>query len=233
MNYTYYIFDLYGTLVDIHTDEESDSLWETMAQFFHRHCASYSPSELRTAYETGSERELELADEFQVESVFRQMFLNKKVIPSDYLIEKTCRLFRTTSTEYIRLYPGTLELLESLRQRRKNVYLLSNAQRSFTAPEIQMLGLEPYFDKIFISSDYRVKKPNPDFFHVLPVCCTQHPEKCLMIGNDEICDIQGAQNVGMDTFYIHSNLSPEYTGKVKATYMQMEPVESLMDLQIP
>ena len=33
MKYENYIFDLYGTLVDIHTDEEKTELWEKLAQF--------------------------------------------------------------------------------------------------------------------------------------------------------------------------------------------------------
>ena len=34
MKYENYIFDLYGTLVDIHTDEEKTELWEKLAQFY-------------------------------------------------------------------------------------------------------------------------------------------------------------------------------------------------------
>ena len=30
-----------------------------------------------------------------------------------------------------------------------------------------------------------------------------------MIGNDAVSDIAGAKSVGMDTFYIHSNISPK------------------------
>jgi len=31
--YENYVFDLYGTLVDIHTDENSEGLWEKLALF--------------------------------------------------------------------------------------------------------------------------------------------------------------------------------------------------------
>ena len=33
-NYKNYIFDLYGTPVDIHTDEEQELLWEKLALFY-------------------------------------------------------------------------------------------------------------------------------------------------------------------------------------------------------
>ena len=48
--YKNYIFDLYGTLVDIHTDEESPLLWEKMADFYSVYGADYEPGELRKAY---------------------------------------------------------------------------------------------------------------------------------------------------------------------------------------
>ena len=48
--YKNYIFDLYGTLVDIHTDEESPLLWEKMAAFYSVYGADYKPAELRRTY---------------------------------------------------------------------------------------------------------------------------------------------------------------------------------------
>ena len=35
--YKNYAFDLYGTLVDIHTDEESDALWERFSLYLVEH----------------------------------------------------------------------------------------------------------------------------------------------------------------------------------------------------
>ena len=42
-----------------------------------------------------------------------------------------------------------------------------------------------------------------------------------MIGNDYICDIDGAASVGLDSLYLHSNLSPEIKGELKSTYSTM------------
>lgn len=233
MKYENYIFDLYGTLVDISTNEEKDSLWEDIAQFYTDHNAPYTPRELRKNYEAAVNAAISLTEEIQIDSVFRQLFLAKGVMPEPELFPKLCRMFREKSTDYIRLYPGTEELLQKIKDAGKNIYLLSNAQRSFTANEIQKLGLEKYFDGIFISSDYGVKKPNPQFFRILTDSCSLHPVECLMIGNDEICDIAGGQSAGMDTFYIHSNISPEYTGQAEATYMQMEEVKNMAELPLP
>ena len=45
-----YIFDFYGTLVDIETDESSPILWDTMAQIYQSYGASYSGEGLRLRY---------------------------------------------------------------------------------------------------------------------------------------------------------------------------------------
>ena len=47
--YDNYIFDLYGTLVDIHTNEKKAYLWKKMSLFFGMKGAAYEPKELRMA----------------------------------------------------------------------------------------------------------------------------------------------------------------------------------------
>ena len=46
------------------------------------------------------------------------------------------------------------------------------------------------------------------FFGAALEASGQDPADCLMIGNDPVCDVEGAIRAGMDAFYIHSNLSP-------------------------
>lgn len=232
MKYENYIFDLYGTLVDIHTDEEDEKLWESMVKFYGEHGAGYTADELRTGYAARVRELLDAAEEIRVDDVFRWLYEAKGVLADDALVLKTCRFFRDTSTEYLKLYPWSLPILDQLKAEGKGIYLLSNAQRSFTEHELDVLGLTKYFDVIMISSDCGVKKPNLMFFKMLMKRCGLKAKECLFVGNDEICDIFGAKKAGMDTFYIHSNCSPEYTGKVKATYTVMNALET-GNVQLP
>lgn len=223
MKYENYIFDLYGTLVDIHTDEDDEKLWVALAEYYDRYGADYTAKEIQTDYRTKVAELLDVSEEIRVEEVFFQLFAAKGVAASPALVLETCRFFRDTSTEYIKLYPWSLPILEKLKSEGKGIYLLSNAQRSFTEHELDILGLTKYFDVIMISSDCGIKKPNLMFFKMLLKRCNLRSKECLFIGNDETCDIFGAKKAGMDTFYLHTNCSPEYTGKVKATYTVMEP----------
>ncbi len=51
MTFDNYIFDLYGTLIDIHTDEEQAGLWQDMAAYLqYQFEADYTAKELRKRY---------------------------------------------------------------------------------------------------------------------------------------------------------------------------------------
>lgn len=45
-----YLFDLYGTLVDINTDEDSKGLWGKLALFYKLKGADYTSKELKITY---------------------------------------------------------------------------------------------------------------------------------------------------------------------------------------
>ena len=45
--YDNYIFDLYGTLVDIHTEENDPLVWKKLALFYGYYDADYSSEELK------------------------------------------------------------------------------------------------------------------------------------------------------------------------------------------
>ncbi len=219
MKYRHCIFDLYGTLVDIRTDERSPRLWARMAELYRRNGAACRPEELREGY-FRLVRELEGAGvpgqyaheahpEIQIEEVFRRLYGERGVEAGEELVRRTGLAFREHSTEYLRLYEGAAELLRLLRARGCGVWLLSNAQSLFTRWELERLGLDGSFDGVYLSSDYGCKKPDPRFFQALLRERGIRPEEAVMIGNDGVCDIQGAKAVGLAAVYIRSNLSPD------------------------
>ena len=219
VRYQHCVFDLYGTLVDIHTDEMMPRLWEEMAAFYGQHGADYAPEELRDRYfrtirlmERGAEPlrddAHEAHPEIRIERVFRQLYRDRGVQADETLAVRTGERFRRGSLDYIRLYDGAAALLEALRADGRSVWLLSNAQRIFTVRELRELGIEGLFDGIYLSSDCGCKKPDRRFFERLLRERGIPAESAVMIGNDGACDIQGARAVGLATLYIRSNLSP-------------------------
>ena len=225
--YTNYIFDIYGTLIDIQTDESSPLLWEKLAAFYSFKGALYTASELKEAYEHKVSLERAkitntLYPDFPLEPVFKSLYEDKGVTVSTDTVIDTAQFFRVLSTKYIKLYDGVITFLDELKKRGKKLYVLSNAQRVFTYYEMQLLGIVDYFDAIYFSADYGVCKPDSQFYNTLIKDLNLDIKKSIMIGNDFICDIKGAHEVGLDSLYMHSNLSPDIEGELLSTYTLME-----------
>lgn len=119
------------------------------------------------------------------------------------------QFFRILSTDYVKLYDGVTDLLEALKKKGKKIYLLSNAQRILQSMRCTRLESQSILTIFLSSSTCGVKKPDSRFFQLLIDKYNLDITKSVMIGNDGISDIAGAKSVGLDTFYIHSNISPK------------------------
>lgn len=215
MRYTDLIFDLYGTLLDIHTEEDA-IVWEKTALFFGFYGAAYSGPELHRAFSTAmASREAKAGQSYECfpdipfEEVMAELFRAKGVEENAQSLGiQAAQLFRISSIEYIRLYPHALDALAQLRAHGFRLWLLSNAQRIFTAYELTAMGLGEQLDGIYLSSDYGCRKPDLRFYKALVRERGLQIENCLMIGNDRRTDIAGAKSLGMATLYMHTNLTP-------------------------
>ena len=226
--YRNFIFDLYGTLVDIHTNENKPSLWKKLALFYSFQGAHYAGPELKKRY-----HQLETAaravpspftyPEICAAEIFRALYTEKGIQPSEALLTATGQFFRIASLHTLQCYPASIDTLQKLRAKGCGVYLLSNAQRIFTEYELRYLGLWDLFDGILISSDEGCAKPDPTFFRILFERYHLDPATCLMIGNEQNSDLAGACAAGIDCCYFHtatsSGSSTEPPEKARFTVM--------------
>ena len=234
-----YIFDLYGTLVDIHTDESMPSLWRRMATLYTFQGASYTPQELKKAYLAAVEEQIDhcaalrphvIKDHIEPDilDVFAFLYAQKGVPATEERLRDTALFFRTLSLRKLKLYPNVVQVLRGLRARGKGIYLLSNAQSAFTMPELHRLGMVSLFDGIVLSSDVGVKKPDKAIFEHLLSKYGLCPETCLMIGNDEAADMGGAASVGISGRYIHTKQSPERQNALPETCREIKSLSELL-----
>ena len=201
-----FIFDLYGTLIDIWTDENQEELWDgislllgdgedkgqTVREEYLALC--------RDAYK-GEGHELDLL------SVFEKMLEKRNV---DISVAASLAFeFRRLSMVRLKTFDGVENMLKELKKQGR-VYLVSNAQSCFTIDELKTTGLYDLFDGILISSDVGVKKPFPDIFRLAFEKFGITPEESIYIGNDMRDDILGASRVGMKTMYIETPQSGSY-----------------------
>lgn len=213
--YRTYIFDLYGTLIDIRTDEEHPLLWDTMAVHFRYQGMETTGRVLRQLVSREIEDQLATGREnyefpdFVMEEVFSNVSRELKGHVSEAWLNETVRWFRTLSIRRLALYEGVKEVLEALKEQGKRIYLLSNGQKTFIEAELRALGILHLFDGIAISSEARTSKPDPAFYEYLRKTYGADLSSAIMIGNDPRTDLEGASRIGIDACYIHTESSPE------------------------
>lgn len=202
-----FVFDLYGTLIDIWTDESREELWEYVALLLgdgeengDRVRAEYL-SLCKEMYK-GGYHELNLL------SVFERMLESREVDTS--VAPSLASEFRRTSLVRLECFDGAADMLRDLKQGGAGVYLLSNAQSCFTVDELKSTGLYDLFDGIAISSDMGVKKPSLDAFATAFDKFGIRAEDSVYVGNDMRDDILGATNFGLRSVYIHTAQSGSY-----------------------
>jgi len=226
------IFDLYGTLVDIHTDESRPEFWEKVADFYGENGANYSPQELSIRYGeliAAQETSMPAGAEVDLGQVFANLYIEKGVYsPTPSLIIETASAFRRFSLEKLRLFEGTMEMMDGLKAAGKKIYLLSNAQALFTRAELQMTGLDRYFDGILLSSDAGYKKPSREFYRLLAVRFGALPKDSLMVGNDDVADCHGAAAAGMDSLYIFTEQSPRQEKPLPENCRRIQTIKDVL-----
>jgi putative hydrolase of the HAD superfamily len=223
MKYRNIVFDLYGTLIDIRTDEEDPAFWDKTAAFYTSKGALYNGRELRETYLSLVRKEKEytadpLYPEVDLQRVFSALYCKRNTYAGEELLNETAGFFRIASLIRLGLYPGVRELLDFLHGQGCRLFLLSNAQRCFTMRELEICGIKEDFEKIYLSSDHLCCKPSPGFFEILFRENGIRREETLMIGNDWLADMQGAYDAGFSGIYIHQTISPPVTGRLRALF---------------
>lgn len=193
---------MYGTLVDIRTDEGNERFKKRIDSYFSacnvgNFWARYE--ELCKSRDSGKYCEIDLY------AVFEELLGGA----DRETVLKAAQYFRKKSRSRLKVYRGARRLLKTLKENGAGVYLLTNAQSCFTVKELQTLRLGKLFDGILISSDFGKKKPSPEFFNGLIERYNLDVGQSWYVGNDISADIEGAKGVGLSAAYIKSGLSPE------------------------
>ena len=195
-------FDLYGTLVEIDTDEGSARTREAFEEWVAR--AHGSPAAAR-------EQEGPLFEEIRRATApgpFGEPDLGPLI--ADHLrgvlgrapdadeVAAAATAFRGASRSRLALVPGALDALRRLAGHFR-LALVSNAQSLFTRPELELLGLSPWFDPTLLSSEVGVRKPGPEIFERALAAVGARPAAALHVGDDPHADVGGGAALGMRT----------------------------------
>jgi len=195
------LFDLYGTLIDIRTDEHDPAVWGTLAQYLGYLGVAIAAEELRGQYLRRVEFQLSSSPERHAEvdvfAVFRDVFAayGRGKVSREKIID-AAMLFRSLSRRQFGLFPDAAAVVRRLRGRYA-VGLVSDAQWVFTEPELAMTGLRDLFEVRVLSSRIGFKKPDPRLFAKALAALHVAPEHALYVGDNPARDLAGARRAGM------------------------------------
>lgn len=201
------IFDCYGTLIDIDTDEDDYYTYDTVSKWLKYKGVKIDPDLLRSEYHSKIRDKMEASKEkypeVRVEEIFAEICGENAIWKSDttYLGIETSKVFRSASLRRLRPFQESMEILK--RYKDLSLCLVSNGQRVFSEKELRFLGLYEFFDHVIFSSDMRYKKPDQRIFRIALERMKLKPEEVLSVGDTAENDIIAPQEIGMEAMHIY------------------------------
>ena len=121
---------------------------------------------------------------------------------------------------------GAVETLTALR----NKYRLCIATNGLAAMQAGRLSeLAPLFERVFVSEEMGVVKPDPAFFAQMLRALGTTADRCLMIGDSLSSDIAGAAAAGMDSVWFNRRGAPLPAGvRVKAVISRLPQLLAML-----
>ena len=111
-----------------------------------------------------------------------------------------------------KIIPDAIEVLTELKDRGYRLFILSNGFRELQEQKMIYSGLAPFFEKVVLSEDIAVQKPDTRLYHFALSATQSDPSSVAMIGDNFYTDILGAHDAGWDQYYFNPPTSP-WAGK--------------------
>ncbi len=103
---------------------------------------------------------------------------------------------------HAQMLPGSAAALDRL-SRRAVLGLLTNGIASVQRSRIAAAGIEVFFQRIFVSEEVGISKPDPAIFHLAARELHVAPYELLCVGDNPSSDIRGAHAAGMPTCWVN------------------------------
>ncbi len=223
------LFDINGTLIDIHTDEHYEEIYRSLGNFLSYHGIGIDRWALKDEYfSIMSEQKKargESYPEFDVVEVWREFLrrrsgltesLPRRIIESMPLF--MAQMFRSISLFRLQLYPDVRAALDELSGRFR-LAALSDAQSAWAMHEIRAMGIDHYFSPIIVSGDLGFRKPDRRIFELALTGMRLSAKNVIFVGNDMFRDIYGARFCGMKTVFFSSNQGRKSADGVEPDYI--------------
>ncbi|OUD16061.1 HAD family hydrolase [Thioflexithrix psekupsensis] len=196
-------FDLDDTLwpVNVVITRAERVLHEWLLSYYPRLARRFSSRDLRKLREQLLLQHPHLACDF---STLRKMSLHHAAERVGYrpdFVEQALEIFLQARHD-VTLYHDVLPTLQALHGR----YRLSTLTNGNA--DVNRLSLSAWFDCNIQACQIGVAKPAVEPFHAICKMLAVSPEQVLHVGDDVTCDVQGAQNAGMQAIWLNRTREP-------------------------
>ncbi len=198
------VFDLYGTVVDIETDEESREFWERLARHLEAQGIRTAAAPLRARYRQLCEAAAREGSEgFILEEIFERFSQGLGMEARSDRGAPFAETFRSLSIKSLAVRPYAKPLLAELARSGCKAALVSNTEAIFTRFDLRRCGLANSFDAIVLSSEAGLKKPDARIFHLALRRLDEDEVHAVFVGDNPVEDIQGAQHAGLRSLFVN------------------------------
>lgn len=103
--------------------------------------------------------------------------------------------------KYNELVSGAADLLDYLDSKDYKMHIISNGFQEVTERKCVLSGIADYFETITSADSVGVRKPRPEIFQYSLDLAKAEKEESILIGDDWIADVKGAQRFGIDVVF--------------------------------
>lgn len=228
------LFDLYGTLIDIETDESMEEIYRAISHYLTYHGIYLHRGQVRERYYRILKRQKEAGGEqyaeIDVEAIWNELLVQegiKSSVVRGQLAKVLAHLFRGISRHRLQLYPDVKRILNEL-QGTYRLALVTDAQSCYALPEIRAVGLSGYFEAVIISSHYGFRKPDSRLYKKALDKIGLARAEVICVGNDMFRDIYGARLLGIKSIFFDSNQGAKSFEDVAPDY-RVQQFEDVLD----
>lgn len=200
------LFDCYGTLIDILTDERGIETSRNLSRWLMYQGVCIAPECLRASYfqrvQEAIDRTGERYPEIRVEEVFADICAKHSIwdIDSVRLGAETARAFRAASLRRLGLIEASWRLLDLFGT--KKLGIVSNGQRVFSEQELRVFDLYDRFDVVVFSSDLGYQKPDPRIYATALELMEIPAHNTLFIGDNRENDVAAPLRLDMQALHV-------------------------------
>ncbi|MGH7706587.1 MAG: HAD family hydrolase [Vulcanimicrobiaceae bacterium] len=122
--------------------------------------------------------------------------------PDAVLARRCAEAYNRYRNEFLQLWPGVGDLLDTLRARGSRLGLITNGMSETHREKIALLGLADRFDIVLMADEAGMVKPDPRLFQLACARLGIEPRDATMIGDRYFRDITGAHDAGLFTIWL-------------------------------